>query len=110
MDNKRSNKKQQYLQSQSMLIIKAFLGGYLLYLAYDVISTEVLMETRMGIVLLCILFVVAGIVLVVMSVRSLIRGEYIGGKEDLTEEGYEEKDHQSFGDDDANNISSERMQ
>ena len=41
MNSNKDNKKS-YLPNQSMLAIKAVLGGYLVYLAYDVMSTEIL--------------------------------------------------------------------
>ncbi len=106
-DNK--EKKKKYLPNQSMLAIKAVLGGYLVYLAYDVMSTEILMGPRVGISLFCILFVVAGIILVITTIRSFIRGEYIGGKADFTEDEYEEENNQPVIDVDANDNGSERM-
>ena len=106
-DNK--DKKKKYLPNQSMLAIKAVLGGYLVYLAYDVMSTEILMGPRVGVTLFCILFVIAGIVLVITTIRSFIRGEYIGGKADFTEDEYEKENNQPIIDDDANDNSSERM-
>lgn len=102
--------KKKYLPNQSMLAIKAVLGGYLVYLAYDVMSTEILMGPRVGITLFCVLFVVAGIFLVFTTIRSFIKGEYIGGKADFTEDGYEEEDNQSIIDDNAVDGDSERMQ
>ncbi len=107
-DNK--DKKKKYLPNQSMLAIKAILGGYLVYLAYDVMSTEILTGPRVSITLFCILFVIAGIVLVVTTVRSFIRGEYVGGKADNTEEEYEEENTKHIIDDDVNDNGSERMQ
>lgn len=107
-DNKEKEKK--YLPNQSMLAIKAVLGGYLVYLAYDVMSTEILMGPRVGIALFCILFVVAGIILVITTIRSFIRGEYVGGKADNTEEEYEEENTQHINYDNVNDNDSERMQ
>ena len=92
-----------------MLAIKAVLGGYLVYLAYDVMSTEILTGPRIGITLFCILFVVAGIVLLFSTIRSFIRGEYVGGKADFTEDEYEEENNQSVINDDTNDNGSERM-
>lgn len=105
-DNK---EKKKYLPNQSMLAIKAVLGGYLVYLAYDIMSTEILTGPRVGIILFCILFVIAGIFLVITTVRSFIRGEYIGGKADFTEDEYGEEDNQPIIDDNDGDNSSERM-
>lgn len=105
-DNK---EKKKYLPNQSMLAIKAVLGGYLVYLAYDIMSTEILMGPRVGIIIFCILFVIAGVFLVITTVRSFIRGEYIGGKADFTEDEYGEEDNQPIIDDNDGDNSSERM-
>lgn len=106
-DNREKNKK--YLPNQSMLAIKAVLGGYLVYLAYDVMSTEILTGPRVGIALFCVLFVIAGIFLVITTIRSFIKGEYIGGKADFTEDEYGEENNQPIIDDDAGDSTSERM-
>lgn len=92
-----------------MLAIKAVLGGYLVYLAYDVMSTEILTGPRIGITLFCILFVIAGVMLLFSTIRSFIRGEYVGGKADFTEDEYEEENNQPVIDDNANDNGSERM-
>ena len=106
-DNK--DKKKKYLPNQSMLAIKAGLGGYLVYLAYDVMSTEILTGPRVGITLFCVLFVIAGIFLVITTIRSFIKGEYIGGKADFTEDEYGEENNQPIIDDDVIDNTSERM-
>lgn len=105
-DNK---EKKKYLPNQSMLAIKAVLGGYLVYLAYDIMSTEILTGPRIGITLFCVLFVIAGIFLVITTIRSFIKGEYIGGKADFTEDEYGEEDNQPIIDDNDGDNSSERM-
>lgn len=84
-DNSKKNK-QSYLPSQTMLLIRMVLGGYLLFLAYDIVGTELLSGRRVVIIALCVIFVISGIILTSISIRSLIKGEYIGGKEDSTEE------------------------
>ena len=106
-DNK--DKKKKYLPNQSMLAIKAVLGGYLVYLAYDIMSTEILTGPRVGITLFCVLFVIAGIFLVITTIRSFIKGEYIGGKADFTEDEYGEENNQPIIDDDVIDNTSERM-
>ena len=105
-DNK---EKKKYLPNQSMLAIKAVLGGYLVYLAYDIMSTEILTRPRIGITLFCVLFVIAGIFLVITTIRSFIKGEYIGGKADFTEDEYGEENNQPIIDDNDGDNSSERM-
>ena len=73
-------------------------------------STEILTGQRIGIILFCVLFVIAGSILLITTIRSFIRGEYIGGKADFTEDENEEENNLSVIDDDVNNNSSERMQ
>ena len=108
MNSNKDNKKS-YLPNQSRLAIRAVLGGYLVYLAYDVMSTEILTGPRIGITLFCILFVIAGVMLLFSTIRSFIRGEYVGGKADFTEDVYEEENNQPVIDDNANDNGSERM-
>ena len=109
MNSEKENKSRKYLPNQSMLAIKVILGGYLVYLAYDIMSTEIYAGPRIGIVLFCILFVVAGIFLIITTARSFIRGEYIGGKADIMEDEYEEENNQPVNDDNTNDNHSERM-
>lgn len=108
MDNN-ENKTKRYLPNQSMLTIRIVVGGYLVYLAYDIVSTEALAVPRIGIILFSILFAVAGAVLVITNIRSFIKGEYIGGKADFTEDEYEEESNQPVIDDNVNDDDSERM-
>jgi len=89
MDNN-EKKTKRYLPNQSMLTIRVVVGGYLVYLAYDIVSTEALTVPRIGIILFSILFAVAGLFIVIATIRSFIKGEYIGGKADFTEDEYEE--------------------
>lgn len=109
MNNNKNKKPKNSLPNQSMLAIRAVVGGYLVYLAYDILSTESVTVPRIGMIIFCILFVVAGIVLIVTTVRSFVKGEYIGGKADYTEDEYEEEINQPIIDDNADDNGSERM-
>jgi len=109
MNDKKDKRTKNSLPNQSMLAIRAVVGGYLVYLAYDIFSTESPTVPRVGIILFCILFIVAGIVLVITTLRSFIKGEYIGGKADFTEDEYEEEINQPIIDDNANDNDSGRM-
>jgi hypothetical protein len=86
MNEQKEKKQNKYLPNQSMLAIRVVLGGYLVYLAYDIISLEMLTVLRIEVILLAMLFGVAGLILVIITLRSFIKGEYIGGKADITEE------------------------
>lgn len=109
MNENKDKKQKNSLPNQAMLGIRAVVGGYLVYLAYDILSTESVTVPRVGILLFSILFVIAGIVIVVTTVRSFIKGEYIGGKADYTEDEYEEEINQPIIDDNVNDNHSERM-
>lgn len=95
MENKKeqSNNKR-YYPKQSMLVIRGILGGYLVYLAYDIIRAELVLDRRIGIVLCAIFLLLAGTFLFFITAKSLIRGEYTGGKADTANE-EEEEDEQN---------------
>ena len=67
--------------TQAVLTIRAIVGAYVLYLAYQIITSDnevtPLMWAAVG------LFIVAGSGLVIMSVKHFICGEYEGGKKDV---------------------------
>ncbi|MBR2530218.1 MAG: hypothetical protein IKE35_04235 [Lachnospiraceae bacterium] len=66
--------------TQAVLTIRAIVGIYVVYLAYQIITSDSEITPWMwGAVGL---FIVAGSGLVVMSVKRFICGEYVGGKKD----------------------------
>ena len=66
--------------TQAVLTIRAIVGIYVVYLAYQIITSDSEITPWMwGAVGL---FIVAGTGLVVMSVKRFICGEYVGGKKD----------------------------
>ena len=83
MKNQNNQKK---LPSQMMLMIRGFLACYLPYLAYDIIKTEDHSDPRMLVMGCAVLFIIAGVVLIVDLIRIFIKGEYEGGKADNSEE------------------------
>lgn len=83
MNNKNDQKK---LPTQMMLMIRGFLALYLLYLASDIIKTEDYTNPRMVVIACAILFIIAGVVLLAALIRTFIRGEYEGGKADVSED------------------------
>ncbi len=82
--SKQNNQKK--LPSQMMLMIRGFLACYLLYLASDIIKTEDYANPRMLVIGSAVLFIIAGVVLIVDLIRIFIKGEYEGGKADNSEE------------------------
>ena len=67
--------------TQAVLTIRTIVGVYVLYLAYQVITSGNKLSIPMWAAV--ILFIVAGSVLVVMSIKHFICGEYEGGKKDV---------------------------
>ena len=66
--------------TQTLLAIRALVGGYVLYLAYGLFtSKDELTPLMWG---AAIVFIVAGVALVVLSIKRFICGEYEGGKKD----------------------------
>ena len=64
--------------TQTLLAIRALVGGYILYLAYGLFtSKDELTPLMWG---AAIVFIVAGVALVVLSVKHFICGEYEGGR------------------------------
>ncbi len=84
INNKKQDDKKQVLPNQAMLFLRGFIGGYLIYLAYELIRDESRTAPRMIVIIFSIIFVIAGIFILVWMIRSWIRGEYVGGKADIS--------------------------
>lgn len=67
--------------TQLVLTIRTIVGAYVIYLAYQVITSGNELSVPMWAAV--ILFIVAGSALVIMSVKHFICGEYEGGKKDI---------------------------
>ena len=67
--------------TQLALGIRAIVGAYVLYLAYQISTSDNEVTVPMWIAVA--VFVVAGAALVIMSVKHYISGEYEGGKKDV---------------------------
>ncbi len=83
-----NNKKK--LPTQMTLTIRVFIAVYLLYMAVDMIKTEDITNPRMIIMGAAALFAVVGVVLIIWVLRTFIRGEYEGGRADISESEEEE--------------------
>lgn len=68
--------------TQTVLTIRAIVGGYVMYLAYQIITSGNEITPLMWAAVA--LFIVAGGFLVGMSVKHFICGEYEGGRGDHT--------------------------
>ena len=69
-----------------MLFLRVFIGGYLRYLAYQLISTtdtSMSMPVKYG---FCSVFIIAGLGLIILSLKMMIKGQYQGGFGDVSED------------------------
>ncbi len=67
--------------TQLVLTIRTIVGAYVLYLAYQIITSG---DEKTGLMWAAVgLFIVAGSALVILSVKHFICGEYEGGKKDI---------------------------
>lgn len=79
-DSDENSKKKNY-PTQVVLTIRTIVGAYVIYLAYQIITSD---EEVTGWMWAAVaLFIVAGAALVIMSVKHFIMGEYEGGKRDV---------------------------
>ncbi len=67
--------------TQVVLTIRTIVGAYVAYLAYQIITSD--SEITPFLWVAVIIFIIAGVGLVVMSVKHFICGEYEGGKKDV---------------------------
>ena len=67
--------------TQIVLTIRTIVGAYVMYLAYQIITSDSEVTPFMWAAI--VLFIVAGAGLVIMSVKRFITGEYEGGKKDV---------------------------
>ena len=70
------DEKKKTYPTQTVLTIRAIVGAYVFYLAYQIATSEDAKSIPMWIVV--VLFFIAGAGLVIMSVKHFIRGEYEG--------------------------------
>ncbi len=80
-----TTKKSKTLPTQTLLVIRALIGGYVLYLAYGLITSKD--EKTTMIYVFTALFLVAGILLISLSIKHFICGEFEGGKADDNDTG-----------------------
>ena len=92
-DRKEKRKKRGALPTQMGLMLRTVAGLYLLYLAYSIYNGAGNVEGAEQIAFIAAIgiFVIAGAVVVVASLRALQRGEYEGGASDHRKEMGEEK-------------------
>lgn len=74
------------LPTQAALFFRGFAGFYLLYLVYQMFTESTGEEPQAVIIIFSIIFVAIGIFLLFITIRGFLRGEYIGGKADTSEE------------------------
>lgn len=76
----KDNKKKSY-PTQLVLTIRTIVGVYVVYLAYQIITSGD--EKSIPIWAAVVLFIVVGSGLAIMSIKHFICGEYEGGKKDI---------------------------
>ena len=85
-ENNNSDKKStgKNLPSQLSLTARVLVGGYLLYISYSLMDSFINSQDAHKYMLgaFIVLFVIAGILLIIFSGRDLVRGKYINGKMD----------------------------
>ena len=79
-DENPSEEKKSNYPTQTVLTIRAIVGGYVIYLAYQIITSGNKISAWMWAAIA--LFIIAGSGLVITSVKHFICGEYEGGKRD----------------------------
>ncbi len=67
--------------TQMNLTIRGIVGGYVAYLAYQIVTSKSEMTPLMWVAVA--VFIFAGVGLVALSVKHFICGEYEGGKKDI---------------------------
>lgn len=91
MDEK-ENKGKNFPYSQTALYLRAIVGGYLAYTGYTLVKGYIdnlnkNKPTSMPVPVLfamSVLFAVIGVIVFVLSVKKIIKGEYRGGKADIS--------------------------
>lgn len=98
MKKNEGNRKPRGLTTKTMLICRIAVGGYLLYLSYGLISdmtkksSQVSRGEYIAFLIAALLFVAVGILFIFRSLRSLRKGEYIGGEADISREKEEKEE------------------
>lgn len=76
---------QRRLPTQFMLLAKALIGGYLIYMAWQLFQNILGGKESQPVFLGCflILFAIAGAGIMVSSLKDLLQGRYAGGRLDV---------------------------
>jgi len=84
--NKNQKAKKQVLPNQAMLFLRGLIGVYLIHQAIELIRDESQTVPRMGIMIFAVIFIIGGAGIVLLVIRSFMKGEYVGGKADISQE------------------------
>ena len=85
--------------TQLSLTIRVIVGGYVLYNMYGILKT--FSEHDLWLNILAVVLSVVGLVLIVLSLKNLVKGEYEGGKADTRTEEHEDGSDESEETDDS---------
>lgn len=81
--NENNKSKNPKLPTSIMLFLRIFIGGYLCYLAYQIMTGGDTTANPIVVYVFSVIFVIAGIGLIILSLKMIIRGEYQGGFGDI---------------------------
>lgn len=74
------------MPTKIMLTIRLIVGGYLIYLAYDIRESVFSPDGNIVFIIAAIIFIVCGGIIVAFSARDLLTGRYLGGPLDTSEQ------------------------
>lgn len=80
---KNEDGKRRLLPTKTMLSIRLIVGGYLMYLAYQLYTEQNTSMEHWKILMFCIFFVVAGAGIIGLTLYMYFNGMYEGGKADV---------------------------
>lgn len=81
-ETKDEERKSKFYNNQTVLTIRVLVGGYVIYLAYQIFTDP---NKNTWTTIFAGLFVIIGAFLVIASLMHLIKGEYQGGKADVSD-------------------------
>lgn len=83
------NRKKKVLVPKSTLIIRLIAGGYLIYLAYELLmglNSNTGEGAPLGVAIAAtVVFAICGLILVIFSGRDFLKGNFQGGIKDVSE-------------------------
>lgn len=102
------NKKVNNLPTQTVLIIRAVVGAYLLYVAYQLLTSKDSSMERWTVLIFVVVFALFGVFVIGFTIYIYAKGLYVGGKADIEiEDAPDEPDVDTSGSIEADKFSTE---